>query len=78
MRCGRAFIEDGPWTDSSNAEWPNVATDALTPQGQGTSDAAGLPVAPLLVNADEVIGTGTPTAPNGTFSIPFDSRSTIC
>ena len=35
--------------------------DALTPQGQGTSDAAGLPVAPLLVNADEVIGTGTPT-----------------
>lgn len=57
---------DGPWTDSSNAEWPNVATDALTPQGQGTSDAAGLPVGPLLANADEVIGTGTPTAPNGT------------
>ena len=56
---------DGPWTDSSNAEWPNVATDALTPQGQGTSDAAGLPVAPLLANADEVIGTGTPSAPNG-------------
>ncbi len=56
---------DGPWTDSSNAEWPNVASDALTPQGQGTSDAAGLPVAPLLANADEVIGTGTPSAPNG-------------
>ena len=61
---------DGPWTDSSNAEWPNVATDALTPQGQGTSDAAGLPVSPLLVNADEVIGTGTPTAPNGTVQHP--------
>ena len=62
---------DGPWTDSSNALWPNVATDALTPQGQGTSDAAGLPVAPLLANADEVIGTGTPTAPNGTVQHPI-------
>ena len=62
---------DGPWTDSSNADWPNVATDALTPQGQGTSDAAGLPVGPLLVTADEVIGTGTPTAPNGTVQHPI-------
>ena len=62
---------DGPWTDSSNALWPNVASNALTPQGQGTSDAAGLPVAPLLVNADEVIGTGTPTAPNGTVQHPI-------
>jgi len=62
---------DGPWTDSSNAEWPNVAGNALTPQGQGTSDAAGLPVAPLLANADEVIGTGTPTAPNGTVQHPI-------
>ena len=62
---------DGPWTDSSNADWPNVATDALTPQGQGTSDAAGLPVGPLLANADEVIGTGTPTAPNGTVQHPI-------
>jgi hypothetical protein len=62
---------DGPWTDSSNAEWPNVATDALTTQGQGTSDAAGLPVGPLLANADEVIGTGTPTAPTGTIKHPI-------
>jgi len=62
---------DGPWTDSSNADWPNVATDALTPQGQGTSDAAGLPVGPLLANADEVIGTGTPAAPNGTVQHPI-------
>lgn len=62
---------DGPWTDSSNAVWPNVAGNALTPQGQGTSDAAGLPVGPLLVNADEVIGTGTPTAPNGTVQHPI-------
>jgi len=62
---------DGPWTDSSNAEWPNVATDALTPQGQGRSDAAGLPVGPLLANAEEVIGTGTPSAPNGTVQHPI-------
>ena len=62
---------DGPWTDSSNAEWPNVATDSLTPQGQGTSDAAGLPVGPLLANADEVIGTGAPTTPNGTVQHPI-------
>jgi hypothetical protein len=63
--------ENGPWTDSSNALWPNVSSNALTPQGMGTSDAAGLPVAPLLVNADEVIGTGTPTAPNGTVQHPI-------
>ena len=67
----QGIYEDGPWTDSSNAEWPDVAGDALTPQGQGTSDAAGLPVAPLLVNADEVLGTGTPTAPNGTVQHPI-------
>ncbi|MGD0193050.1 MAG: hypothetical protein ABSD74_20125 [Rhizomicrobium sp.] len=62
----------GPgWTDSSNALWKNVNGNALTQQGKGTSDAAGLPVAPLLVNADEVIGTGTPTAPNGTVQHPI-------
>jgi hypothetical protein len=66
----QGIYEDGPWTDSSNALWPDVATNALTPQGQGTSDAAGLPVAPLLLNADEVIGTGTPSAPNGTVQHP--------
>jgi hypothetical protein len=60
----------GSWTDSSNALWPDVSSDALTPQGNGTSDAAGLPVAPLLVNADEVIGTGTPSSPNGAVHHP--------
>jgi hypothetical protein len=58
------------WTDSSNALWPDVNANPLTPQGGGTSDAAGLPVAPLLVNADEVIGTGTPSAPNGVVKHP--------
>jgi hypothetical protein len=66
----QGIYESGPWTDSSNALWPNVAGNNLTEQGNGTSDAAGLPVAPLLVNADEVIGTGTPTAPNGVVKHP--------
>jgi hypothetical protein len=62
----QGIYQNGPWTDSSNALWPDVSSNALTTQGNGTSDAAGLPVAPLLLNADEVIGTGTATAPNGT------------
>jgi hypothetical protein len=67
----QGIYEDGPWTDSSNALWPNVSSNNLTPQGQGTSDAAGLPVGPLLANADEVIGTGTSSAPNGTIQHPI-------
>jgi hypothetical protein len=66
----QGIYQGGPWTDSSNAYWANPASNALTPQGQGTSDAAGLPVGPLLVNADEVIGTGTPSAPNGAVQHP--------
>jgi hypothetical protein len=67
----QGIYESGPWTDSSNALWPNVSSNALTPQGNGTSDAAGLPVAPLLANADEVIGTGTASSPNGTIQHPI-------
>ena len=67
----QGIYQGGSWTDSSNALWPNVAGNNLTTQGEGTSDAAGLPVAPLLVNADEVIGTGTPSAPNGTVQHPI-------
>jgi len=63
-------LAGGNWTDSSNALWPNANSNALTTQGNGTTDAAGLPVTPLLVNADEVIGTGTPTAPNGVVQHP--------
>jgi hypothetical protein len=61
----------GAWSDSSNALWSNANSNALTPLDNGTTDAAGLPIAPLLVNADEVIGTGTPTAPNGTVQHPI-------
>jgi hypothetical protein len=65
------IYEGGSWTDSSNALWPNVASNALTPQGNGTSDAAGLPIAPLLANASEVIGGGTPSAPKGVIKHPI-------
>jgi hypothetical protein len=61
----------GGWLDVSNALWPNVGTNDLTPQGNGTADAAGLPIAPLLANADEVIGTGSPSSPNGTIQHPI-------
>ena len=67
----QGIYEGGPWTCSSNALWPDVTSDALTPQGNGTTDAAGLPISPLLVNADEVIGPGTPTAPTGTIQHPI-------
>jgi hypothetical protein len=67
----QGIYQGGPWTDSSNALWPDVSSNALTLQGNGTSDAAGLPVAPLLANADEVIGTGTPSSPNGTIRHPI-------
>ncbi|MGB9361472.1 MAG: putative Ig domain-containing protein, partial [Candidatus Sulfotelmatobacter sp.] len=67
----QGIYEGGPWTDSSNALWPDVASNNLTPQGNGTSDAAGLPVGPLLANADEVIGTGTPSSPKGTIQHPI-------
>jgi hypothetical protein len=72
------------WTDGSNALWPNIGSTGggayqMVPRGFGTSDAAGLPVAPLLLTADEVIGTGTPTSPNGVVQHPvrFTLDSTL-
>jgi hypothetical protein len=72
------------WTDGSNALWPNIGSAGagayqMVPLGFGTSDAAGLPVAPLLLTADEVIGTGTPTSPNGVVQHPvrFTLDSTL-
>ncbi len=67
----QGIYQNGPWTDSSNALWSDVSTNNLTTQGGGTSDAAGLPVAPLVVNADEVIGSGTPSAPTGVVQHPI-------
>ena len=66
-----AVRQNRGWQDSSNAFWPDADSDDLTPPGKGTSDAAGLPIAPLVVNADEVIGTGTPSTPNGTIRHPI-------
>lgn len=60
----------GAWTDASNAYWPDLSSDAMIPQEKGSTDAAGLPVLPLLLNADEVIGTGTPSEPNGAVRHP--------
>lgn len=67
----QGIYKGGPWTDSSNALWPDVSGNALTAQGKGTSDAAGLPVGPLLANADEVIGSGTPKKPKGAVHHPI-------
>lgn len=73
----QGIYQNGPWTDSSNALWPNVDSNQLTPQSDsnarvsGTADAAGLPISPLLVNADEVIGTGTPNDPKGVIRHPI-------
>jgi hypothetical protein len=60
------------WHGSYNFHHPDVDTKGAGAyaivSGQdsgGSADAAGLPIAPFLTTADEVIGTGTPSAPNG-------------
>ncbi|MET3122918.1 hypothetical protein AAKU67_002527 [Oxalobacteraceae bacterium GrIS 2.11] len=56
----------GSWSDGGNAMWTDVSNSyAIHPQGVGTTNATGLPDGPLLINADEVIGTGTAAAPTG-------------
>jgi len=64
-------INTGPnsWTDTSNAAWTNLSGYALTPLGgsnsaggDGTTDAAGLPILPLLLTYDEV-ASGVVTHP---------------
>jgi hypothetical protein len=64
----QGIYEGGPWTDSSNGYFSNTSANGME---VGGSDAAGLPVGPLLVNADEVIGTGTPSSPNGVIQHPI-------
>jgi hypothetical protein len=41
------------WTDSSNAAWPDLSSNRLRGNGYGSSDACGLPIAPLLVTFHE-------------------------
>lgn len=43
----------GGWTAGSGAKW-NLNSNALRPDGWTSSDAAGLPILPLLANYDEV------------------------
>ncbi len=64
----QGIYDGGPWIDTGNGYFANTASNGLE---AGISDAAGLPVGPLLVNADEVIGTGTPSAPNGVIQHPI-------
>jgi len=45
----QGIYEGGPWTDTGNGYFANTASNGLE---VGISDAAGLPVSPLLVNAD--------------------------
>ena len=70
-RCGRASFNQAVPGPTPRTRYGRTSRRMHSrPQGMGTSDAAGLPVAPLLLNADEVIGTGTPAAPNGTVQHP--------
>lgn len=66
---------NGSWTDSSNAVWTDVIDNVMTPLapavGAGTTLASGLPNAATIVNADEVIGSGTPSAPAGSVQHPI-------
>jgi len=50
---GGYYLGASGWTDYSNAYW-DLSSNALTPALMGTSDAAGLPVTPLLLTYDEV------------------------
>ena len=75
----QGIYEDGPWTDSSNALWPDVTSNNLTPQGNGTSDAAGLPVGAAAGQCRRGHrDRHTQLRRTARFSIPSDSRSTIC
>jgi hypothetical protein len=58
-------LKGGAWDAGSNAYWGNLSSYTMPPDDYGTTDAAGLPITPYLVTADEVIGTGTPEVPNG-------------
>jgi hypothetical protein len=55
----------GTWYPGSDAYWPDLGSYAMPPDAYGTTDAAGLPITPFLVTADEVIGNGTASAPSG-------------
>ena len=60
MYQGRRHDPDSntTWTASAMALWPNISSNQLRPNGRGSTDACGLPVAPLLAMFDEACGSG--------------------
>lgn len=60
-----SHLASGYWNPGSDAYWADLTSYTMPPDNYGTADAAGLPITPYLVTADEVIGNGTPEAPNG-------------
>jgi len=50
-------LGDGAWAAGSGARW-DLDSDALRPAGWTSADAAGLPIFPGLVRADEVLDKG--------------------
>ena len=76
----QSVYQDGPthaWNAGTDGYFQNLSTTgtgAYQMVGQSSSggvDAAGLPILPLIVNADEVIGSGTPAAPGGSVQHPI-------
>jgi hypothetical protein len=63
--------KDGVWYPGSDAYWADLGSYAMPPAAYGTTDAAGLPIAPFLVTADEVIGSGSASAPLGSVQHPI-------
>ncbi len=53
---GSQFVS-GSWKDISNAKW-DLGGYGMLPDDNGSTDAAGLPIAPLLANYDDVTSTG--------------------
>jgi hypothetical protein len=51
------------WTDSANAVWANLSSNQLRPNNVDSTDACGLPIAPLIVNYDETCGGGPKCVP---------------
>lgn len=42
------------WQEASTAYWPDIGSNTMRPNGRGSTDAAGLPIAPMLLRYEEV------------------------
>ena len=65
----RSAGEATTWSASAMALWPNLSSNALRPNGLGSTDGCGLPVAPLLAPAleqyDELLRAGSGNRADG-------------